>query len=78
LLPVDIPLASAPHKSPAGFTAAIDQLLNAAPTGADLLTWLKQEVAGRVLERASGDFKEASVVLNLSLPELRKLLAREG
>jgi len=75
LLPADIPLASAPRKSPAGFAAAMDQLINAAPTGEALLEWLNAEIATRVLERSDGDLKEASNMLNLPLAELRKLLA---
>ena len=77
LLPADIPMASAPRKSPAGFTAAMDQLIDAAPGGIDLLGWLGGEVAGRVLERSDGDLKEASRTLNLPMAELRKLLARK-
>jgi transcriptional regulator with GAF, ATPase, and Fis domain len=77
LLPADIPLASAPRKSLAGFAAAMDQLINAAPTGEDLLGWLNAEIATRVLERSDGDLKEASVMLNLPLAELRKLLAQK-
>ncbi len=75
LLPADIPLASSPRKSNAGFSAAIDQLINAAPTGRDLLEWLSSEVAGRVLEQADGDIKQASKILNLPLADLKKLLA---
>ncbi len=78
LLPGDIPLASAPHKSPAALIAAIDQMINAAPSGDDLLDWLNREVAGRVLDRADGDLKIASNTLNLPLAELRKLLAQKS
>jgi DNA-binding NtrC family response regulator len=78
LLPADIPLASSPRKSAAGFVAALDQLINAAPMGEDLLEWLTSELAGRILERADGDFKEAATLLNLPLAELRKRLARKG
>ena len=76
LLPADIPLASAPGKSPAGLTAALDRLINHAPADEDLLSWLGRELAGRVVERANGDLKEASLVLNLPAAELRKLLKR--
>jgi DNA-binding NtrC family response regulator len=76
LLPADIPLASAPGRSPAFLTASIDQLINIAPTGENLLDWISQEIAKRALERADGDLKEASTVLNLPLSELRKLLSR--
>ena len=75
LLPADIPLASAPRRSPAEFTAALDQVINAVPTGADPIKWLSGEIAGRVLERSDGDFKIASNVLNLPLVELRKMLS---
>jgi len=76
LLPADIPLASAPGKSPALISGAIDQLINLAPAGEELLSWASREIAGRVVERADGDLKEASVTLNLSAADLRKLLAR--
>ena len=78
LLPADIPLASSPRKSPAGFAAAIDQVINDAPSGTDLIAWLSSEIAGRVLDRAGGDLKEASVALNIPLAELRKLLAQKS
>ena len=78
LLPADIPLASSPRKSPAGFAAAIDQVINDAPSGSDLIAWLSSEIAGRVLDRAGGDLKEASVALNIPLAELRKLLAQKS
>jgi DNA-binding NtrC family response regulator len=76
LLPSDIPLASAPGKSPAGVTAALDRLINHAPADEDLLSWLGREMAGRVVERAKGDLKGASHALNLTAEELRKLLKR--
>jgi len=76
LLPADIPLASAPGKSPAVIAAAADQLINLAPTGENLLSWITREIAGRVVERADGDFKKASTMLNLPAAEIRKLLAR--
>ncbi len=75
LLPADIPLASAPVKSPAAFTAAMDLVINAAPSGENLLKWLNAAVVGRVLDRANGDLKVAANTLNLEIPELRKLLA---
>ena len=76
LLPADIPLASAPGKSPAVIAAAIDQLINVAPVREPVLDWITREVAGRVLDRADGDFKEAAVTLNVSSADLKKLLAR--
>jgi DNA-binding NtrC family response regulator len=78
LLPADIPLASAPQRSSAHFNSVVDQLINAVPSGEDLLDWLSTQVAGRVLERSDGDFKKASSTLNLPLPDLRKLLANKG
>ncbi|MEI8038908.1 MAG: sigma-54 dependent transcriptional regulator [Verrucomicrobiota bacterium] len=75
LLPADIPLASAPGKSPAFIAAAIDQVINLAPVGADLLDWVSREIAGRVVEREDGDLKKASVTLNLPASDLRKLLS---
>jgi DNA-binding NtrC family response regulator len=77
LLPADIPLASAPRKALDGFTASLDQLINAAPTDVNLLDWLGGEVAKRILERSDGDLKEASIAMNLPLAELRKLLAQK-
>jgi len=76
LLPSDIPLASAPGKSPAAVSAALDQLINHAPGEGDLLEWITREVVGRVVERADGDLKDAAVQLNLPAAELRKLLKR--
>ncbi len=75
LLPADIPLASAPRKSSAGFTAALDQLINAAPTDTDLFDWVSRELSKRILERADGDIKEAAKTLNLPIADLRKFLA---
>ncbi len=77
LLPADIPLASAPRRSPALFSAAIDQMIDSAPSGVDLLDWLESEVAGRVLERSDGDLKKASATLKVLVPELRKILAKK-
>ena len=90
LLPADIPLASAPVKSQAAFTAAMDlvinaadvasssqdaiAVINAAPSGEELLKWLNAAIVGRVLDRANGDLKVASNTLNLEISELRKLL----
>jgi DNA-binding NtrC family response regulator len=75
LLPADIPLATAPRKSSAGFASAMDQILQAAPSGEDVIRWLNSEMAGHVLDRSDGDFKIAASTLNLPLAELRKLLA---
>jgi len=77
LLPADIPLASAPRKSAAGFVAALDQMVNAAPTGTDLIDWATRELASRVLERSDGDLKEAANTLNIPIGDLRKLLSNK-
>jgi DNA-binding NtrC family response regulator len=77
LLPADIPLASAPRRTVASFVAAMDQLINAAPLGVDLLEWLTSELTGRILERSEGNFIEAARILNLPLAELRKRLRRD-
>ena len=74
LLPADIPLASIPGKSPAMLHAALDQLINLAPTDEELLNWASREIAGRMVERADGDLKEAAVALQLSVAGLRNLL----
>ncbi len=76
LLPGDIPLALAPGKAVAEISAVIDQLLNVAPAGENLLAWIRREVAGRVVERAAGDLKEASILLDVPAPELRRILSK--
>ena len=40
-------------------------------------SWLSGEIAGRVLERADGDLKEAANTLNLPIADLRKLLSHK-
>jgi DNA-binding NtrC family response regulator len=76
LLPSDIPLASAPAKSPAMVSQAIDHLINVAPTDGSLLDWIARETAGRALDLGAGDIKEAAAMLRIPAAELRKLLAR--
>jgi DNA-binding NtrC family response regulator len=76
LLPADIPLASAPGKSPALAKAAIDQLINIAPAGENLLEWIVRETAGRALDRVNGEIKDAATMLNIPFNELKKILAR--
>jgi DNA-binding NtrC family response regulator len=75
LLPADIPLASAPGRSTAKFEETLDALINAAPTGVDVISWLTKEVVGRSIERAGGEMKEASIALGIPSAELKKLLA---
>jgi DNA-binding NtrC family response regulator len=77
LLPSDIPLASAPGKAPAAMTAALDELINLAPSSdGGLLQWLAREAAGRAVERAGGEIKEAAAMLGVTTTEIRKLLKR--
>lgn len=75
LLPADIPIASAPGSSPAAVNAALDQLINLAPPDCELLSWLNHELACRVVDRTDGDLKQASLLINLPIAELRKLLS---
>ncbi|BCU79273.1 sigma-54 dependent transcriptional regulator [Luteolibacter sp. LG18] len=75
LLPADIPLAAAPSAMRNTVSDAMDRLLNAAPTGTNLIEWVSREVATRVLERSNGDLKEASIELGVTAQELRTLLA---
>ncbi len=76
LLPVDIPLSTAPGKSPVATASAIDQLINMAPGGENLLEWIARETAGRVVERAGGDLKQAAIESGVSAAELRKILSQ--
>jgi DNA-binding NtrC family response regulator len=75
LLPADIPLASAPARSGPRLDETLDQLINAAPTGVDVVLWIAREVVGRSIERSGGDLKEASIALGMPSADLRKLLA---
>jgi DNA-binding NtrC family response regulator len=75
LLPGDIPLASAPGKSPAQLASAIDQIINIAPAGQHLVEWAVREIAGRALDRSNGDLKEAATLLNLPFAELKEILS---
>ena len=74
LLPADLPLASAPAKNPAIAQAAIDQLINIAPAGENLLDWIVRETAGRALDRSNGEIKDAATLLNIPYHELKKIL----
>jgi len=76
LLPTDIPLASAPGKSPALAQAALDQLLNIAPAGENLLDWIVREAAGRALDRSNGEIKDAATLLNIPFNQLKQILSR--
>jgi len=78
LLPMDIPLASAPGSSQRGLADTLDRLINSAPSGADVITWLARETAGRALDRADGDVKEAATTLGIPPAELKKLLSQQA
>jgi DNA-binding NtrC family response regulator len=75
LLPADIPLASAPGRSNAKLGELLDQIINAAPSGEDVIGWISQELAGRSIERANGDMKQASILLGIESFGLKKLLS---
>ncbi|MEI6604668.1 MAG: sigma-54 dependent transcriptional regulator [Verrucomicrobiota bacterium] len=77
LLPMDIPLASVPGIAQRGLPEAIDRLINAAPGGVDVISWLASEIAGRAIDRAAGDFKEAAITLGIDPAELKKLLTHK-
>jgi len=75
LLPADIPLASAPTKARPGVSETIDQLMNAAPAGANVIDWLIRETIGRAVERSHGDMKDAAAALGISPSELKQHLS---
>jgi DNA-binding NtrC family response regulator len=75
LLPADIPLASAPGSPPELLREALDRLINSAPAGIPLIDWAGRELAARVLDRSSGDLKEAAILLKLPPAGLKKLLS---
>jgi DNA-binding NtrC family response regulator len=78
LLPMDLPLASAPGKSQPGLAEVLDRLINSAPTGVDVIAWLAGAIAGRVIERADGDLKQASIALGIPPASLKQLLAQHA
>ena len=75
LLPGDIPLASAPERTGPRLDETLDHLINAAPGGVDVIEWAVKEIAGRSIERAGGDMKEASIALGMPAADLKKLLS---
>jgi DNA-binding NtrC family response regulator len=77
LLPDDIPLAAVPGKPRPELEHTLDHLLDAAPTGVDVIAWLAHETAGRAIERARGELKQAAIGLGIPLPRLKQLLADE-
>jgi DNA-binding NtrC family response regulator len=75
LLPGDLPLASAPAKAADALGSALDQLLNLAPASTPLPEWIARETALRALDRSSGDLKTAAAMMQVSVADLKKLLA---
>lgn len=75
LLPGDIPLASAPAKSQAVLQSATDQIINLAPSSADVIDWVRHQIATRMIERTGGDIQQAANSLNIPVSELKSLLA---
>jgi DNA-binding NtrC family response regulator len=76
LLPEDIPLASAPGKPQPALAEIIDRLLNAAPTGVNVIDWLAREAAGRAIERHQGEIKHAAIALGIPPARLKELLGK--
>jgi len=74
LLPEDLPLTSAPGKPKGDVKHHIDQLLDFAPVDGNTLAWLEREIAGRALDRAEGNMKQAAVALGISATRLKELL----
>ena len=78
LLPMDIPLASVPGVAQRDLPVVLDRLINAAPGGVDVISWLAGEIAGRAIDRADGDFKEAAIALGIEPAVLKKLLSHKS
>ncbi len=77
LLPEDLPLTSAPNRQPASVKALVDQLLDLAPADGATLAWLDREIAGRALDRAHGEIKQAAAALGIPATRLKQLLTPE-
>jgi DNA-binding NtrC family response regulator len=74
LLPEDLPLTSAPGKPKGDVKHHIDQLLDFAPADGNTLAWLEREIAGRALDRAEGNMKQAAASLGIPATRLKELL----
>lgn len=77
LLPADIPLASAPARTSA-LAHGLDQIINSAPAETPLLGWISRQIAGRLLDRSGGDFKEVAVALGVTQAEVKRILASKN
>ncbi len=74
LLSADIPLSVAPGKTSA-LAHGLDQIINAAPAEIPLMNWISRQIAGRLLDRAGGELKEAANALGVEIAELKKILS---
>ncbi|MFU8893104.1 MAG: sigma-54-dependent transcriptional regulator [Luteolibacter sp.] len=74
LLPEDLPLTSAPGKPKGDVKNLVDQLLDFAPADGTTLAWLEREIAGRALDRAEGNLKQAAAALGIPATRLKQLL----
>lgn len=77
LLPADIPLTSAPARTSA-LALGLDQIINAAPADVPILGWVARQIAGRLLDRADGNLKEAATALGVDLAELKHILSSKS
>jgi DNA-binding NtrC family response regulator len=77
LLPSDIPLASTPGKTSV-LAHGLDQVINSAPADTPFMDWLSRQVAGRLLDRSGGDFKEAAQALGVTIAEVKRILASKN
>jgi DNA-binding NtrC family response regulator len=75
LLPADIPLASAPEKSPV-LTQSLDHIINSAPADTPMLEWFSKQLVGRLLDRTGGDLKDAAALLGIELAEMKRILSK--
>jgi DNA-binding NtrC family response regulator len=73
LLPADIHLTTAPGRRSAQLEGALDCLLDALPVEGGK-EWLRQQIAGRLLDRHDGDMKNAATALGLTASELKRWL----
>jgi DNA-binding NtrC family response regulator len=78
LLPEDLPLTSAPGKPKGDAQQLIDHLLDLAPADGNTLAWLDREIAGRALDRAEGNMKQAAIALGITPTRLKQLLGADS
>jgi len=78
LLPEDLPLTSAPGKPKGDVKHLIDQLFGLAPADGNTLAWLDREIAGRALDHAEGNMKQAAAALGVPPAKLKQLLGPNG